>query len=82
MALVSSEWVLTLATFVEGLKRQFVIIYAKFMIRSQEKLHFCSSASLVVEHVGYIMGLTHIIFNKLNKTLWYVTLSVVWFNII
>ena len=33
-------------------------------------------------HVGYNMGLAHIIFNKSNKTLWYVTLSVVWFNTI
>ena len=32
--------------------------------------------------VGYNMGLAHIIFNKSNKTLWYVTLSVVWFNTI
>ena len=34
------------------------------------------------ENVGYNVGLAHIIFNKLNKTLWYVTLSVVWFNTI
>ena len=32
--------------------------------------------------VEYIMGLARIIFNKLNKTLWYVTLSVVWFHTI
>ena len=30
--------------------------------------------------VGYIMDLVGIIFNKSNKTLWSVTLSVVWFN--
>ena len=30
--------------------------------------------------VGYIMGLTRIIFNKSNKILWFVALSVVWFN--
>ena len=30
--------------------------------------------------VGYIMGLARIIFNKSNKTLWYVTLSIIWFN--
>ena len=29
------------------------------------------------ERVGYIMGLARIIFNKSNKTLWYITLSVV-----
>jgi hypothetical protein len=28
------------------------------------------------------MGLAHIIFNKSNKTLWSITLSVVWFNIV
>ena len=33
-----------------------------------------------VFHVGYITGLVRIIFNKLNKTLWSVTLSVVYFN--
>ena len=34
------------------------------------------------EALGYNMGLTHIMFNKSNKTLWYVTLSVAWFNTI
>jgi len=29
------------------------------------------------DYVGYIMGLARIIFNKSNKTLWSVTLSVV-----
>ena len=32
--------------------------------------------------VEYNMGLAHIIFNDSNKTLWCVTLSVVWFNTI
>jgi len=34
------------------------------------------------ELVGYNMGLAYIIFNESNKTPWYVTLSVVWFNTI
>jgi len=33
-----------------------------------------------LKYVGYIMVLARIIFNKSNKTLWYVTLNVVWFN--
>ena len=45
-----------------------------------QPLIFTAIVYPMVGFVGYIMGLVRIIFNKSNKTLWAVTLSVLWFN--
>ena len=55
--------------------------YAFVDLRSPIDLYSSIRINYVCD-VEYIMGLARIIFNKLNKTLWYVTLSVVWFHTI
>ena len=58
--------------------------YFSFFVISRSELQPPLVALLIfiTVYCWYIMGLAHIIFNKSNKTLWSVTLRIVWFNTI
>ena len=67
---------------VDNISVIWVCFHGTFDVNSN-RVHGRFESCLAEEgSIGYIMGLAHIIFNKSNKTIWCVTLNVVWFNII